>query len=103
MLIKKARWWVSFFFLKQKVSLAAWYNGGQGYMIDKEHSYIIYFNGSVTWFKNNNIHRLFGPAIINKLGANKEYYIDGVRLSKNEWSEQLAIRGKNASRIKRNR
>lgn len=45
---------------------------------------IVSVNGSMMWHKHGECHRINGPAIITANGS-KSYYIDGKKLSFNEW------------------
>jgi len=47
---------------------------------------IVSFDGSKEWIVNGKLHRLNGPAI-DKINGHKEYWINGVHLTEDEFKE----------------
>ena len=64
-----------------------WYKNGL--LHREEGPAVIYSDGIKEWRKEGELHREEGPAIINWDGI-KEYWLNGKRLSKDEWWEQLS-------------
>jgi len=60
-------------------------NGNKFWLLNEDLHFIEYANGDRVWFRNGRYHREDGPAIERANGYYKSWWLNGMRLSEQEF------------------
>ncbi len=64
-----------------------WYIDGKLHRDGDKPAVICY--GLKYWYQKNNLHRLEGPALIDEICGREEYWLEGIKYSKEGWQEKV--------------